>query len=184
MRPTRFTAAGLLVSSLMLVASLPLAGQEREETPSTEDGEAKHVLHPNHFGGFIGFSTRSDVDELAPTIGLEYARVLSRHWAVISYVELVSSQLERDMILAAGVAYYPRTIPVSLVLAVGVEGADKEVIENGEAETESELAFLVRVGISYAFSLTPTAALAPTFIVDQAEGRTTFVFGLGMAVGF
>ncbi len=58
------------------------------------------------------------------------------------------------------------------------------MIHNGETETETELALLVRVGIAYAFSLTPAAAIAPTLFVDQAENRTTFVFGLGMAVGF
>jgi len=168
----------------MFVASASLAGQEHDQIPGDENEEQEHTLHPNHFGGLLAVSGRSDIDELAPTIGLEYARVFARHWAVVTYVELVSSQLERDIILAAGVAYYPRIIPVSLGLALGIEGYDEEVVHGGMTETESGVALLVRMSLAYAISLTPTAALAPTIMIDQAQSRTTVVIGLGMAVGF
>ena len=135
------------------------------------------------FGGVIGVSMRSDIDEGAPTIGLEYTRQFSPHWAATTYVELVSSQLERDIVLVVGTTYYPIP-PLGLVLGVGVEGADKEVTHNGQPETESELAFLVRVGVSYGFRVAPTASIAPTVLVDRVGDRTTVVLGMGLVVGF
>jgi len=73
---------------------------------------------------------------------------------------------------------------VGLVLAVGAEAADKEVIHNGETETEQELALLVRVGVTYGFRLTPEASIGPTLLVDQVGDRTTVVLGMSMVVGF
>ncbi|MHC4406654.1 MAG: hypothetical protein ACYTG0_44085 [Planctomycetota bacterium] len=133
-------------------------------------------FHRNHFGGFLGFSARSGVDGVAPTIGLEYARVFSRHWAAVGYVEMVSSKLERDIIVAVRGIYYP-VRGLGIVVAVGAEAADKD------EHDESELEFLMRAG-SYGFRLTDTAALGPTILVDRVPGTTTFVFGLVMAVGF
>lgn len=121
-------------------------------------------------------SARSGVDGVAPTLGLEYARVFSRHWAAVGYVELVSSTLERDIIVAAGGIYYP-VRGLGVVVAVGVEAADEE-------GHETEWAFLMRAGIAYGFRLTETAALGPTVLVDRVPGSTTFVLGLAMVVGF
>jgi hypothetical protein len=116
-------------------------------------------------------------------MGLEYARVFSRHWAAVAYVELVSSQLERDVIVALGGIYYP--LPgLGLVLAVGAEGAEKDTVEGEHVETETEIEFLVRVGAGYGFPIAENAAIGPVFLVDRAPGRTTFVFGLAILAGF
>lgn len=182
-RLRRFVVTGILSTILMLLASGPLVGQEHVPGPEDETGESAHEFHPNHFGGFLGGSSRSDVDEVALTMGLEYARRFSRRWAVAIYTELVSSQLERDVVVAVGAAYYPMS-GLALVLAAGVEGADKTVEHNGETEEETELAFMLRVGAAYVFQITPTAGLGPTLFVDQVGDRTTIVLGLGMVVGF
>lgn len=182
-RSRRFAVTGILSTILILLASGPLVGQEHVPNPDDETGEPAQEFHPNHFGGFLGGSARSDVDDAALTMGLEYARRFSRHWSLVIYTELVSSQLERDVVVAVGAAYYPMS-GLALVLAAGVEGADKTVDHNGEPEEETELALLLRVGAAYVFEITPTAGLGPTVFVDQADDRTTFVFGLGMVVGF
>ncbi len=89
---------------------------------------------------------------------------------------MVSSKLERDVIVAVGGIYYP--LPgVGVVLAVGGERADEE-------GHDSHLAFLVRAGAAYGFRLTENAAIGPSAFVDRVPGTTTFVFGLAMVAGF
>jgi hypothetical protein len=182
-RSSRLVAKGILSTILIVLVSGPLVGQEHLQNPDEETGGPAHEFHRNHFGGFLGVSAHSDIDEVAPTLGLEYTRQFSPHWGASAYVELVSSKLERDLVVAVGAAYYP-TRALGLVLAVGAEAADKEVIHNGETETEQELALLVRVGVAYGFRLTPEATIAPTLLVDQVGDRTTVVLGMGMVVGF
>ncbi len=180
---SRPVVTGILSTILLLLVSGPLVGQEHLQNPDDDTGEPAHEFHRNHFGGFLGGSAHSDIDEVALTLGLEYTRQFSPHWGATAYVELVSSRLERDLVVAVGAAYYPIR-PLGLILAVGAEAADKEVIHNGETETEQELALLVRVGVAYGFHLTPMASIGPTLLVDQVGDRTTIVFGLGMVVGF
>jgi hypothetical protein len=182
-KPSRLIVTGILSTILILLASGPLVGQEHVPGPEDETGEPAHEFHPNHFGGFMGVSARSDVDEVAPTMGLEYARRFSKRWAVAIYTELVSSQIERDIVVAVGGIFYP-TSGLGLVLAVGGEFADKPVEHNGEIVEETELEFMVRAGAAYGFGITSTAAVAPTLFVDQVGDRTTIVLGLGMVVGF
>jgi len=182
-RAVRTTA----LSALMLfLISQPAMSQELD--PETHDTVAvhegtEHELHRNHFGGFVGVSTHHDTDDAGFTLGLEYARVLSRRWAVVTYLELVSSQLERDVVLVVGGAYYPIR-RVGVILAVGGESVEKDVVVHGTTETESELELLIRAGIAYGFSLTPAAALGPTLFVDHAGDRWTTVVGISMVVGF
>ena len=180
---SRSVVTGILFTILMLMVSAPLVGQEHLQNPDDETGEPAHEFHRNHFGGFLGVSAHSDIDEVAATLGLEYTRQFSPHWGASAYVELVSSRLERDLVVAVGAAYYPIR-PLGLILAVGAEAADKEVIHNGVPETEQELALLVRVGVAYGFRVTPEASIGPTLFVDQVGDRTTIVLGLGMVVGF
>jgi hypothetical protein len=182
-RSTRIVATGFLWTILILLASGPLVGQEHVPGSENETDEPAHEFHPNHFGGFLGVSARSDVDEVALTMGLEYARRFSKRWAVAIYTELVSSQLERDFVVAVGGVFYP-TSGLGLVLAVGGELVDKPVEHNDEIVEETELDFMLRVGAAYGFAITPTAGIGPTLFVDQVGDRTTVVFGLGLVVGF
>jgi hypothetical protein len=183
MGSNRFATLTTLSLALLIAVSGSLVGQGREQVPVEEAGEPEEEFHHNHFGGMVGVSGRSDLDEVAPTIGLDYVRVLSPRWGVVVYTEMVSSNLERDIIVAVGATYYPTRL-LSIALAVGGEAAEKEVTHNGTTETEAELAFLVRIGIAYGIPVTSTAAIAPTLLIDQAEDRTTYVLGIGMAVGF
>ncbi len=180
-RAMGFITTPALFALLLLLPSAPLAAQEHEPA---EEAAAEHGgMHPNHFGGFLGLSAHSDADHPALTMGLEYARVFSRHWAAVAYVELVSSQLERDVIVAVGGIYYP--LPgLGLVLAVGAEGAEKDTVEGEHVESETEVEFLVRAGVGYGFRIAESAAIGPVFLVDRAPGRTTFVFGLAILAGF
>ena len=173
MRARRFVTTPALSALLLLVPCAPAGAQTPDQA---DEPTSEREFHPNHFGGFLGLSARTGVDELAPTLGLEYARVFSRHWAAVGYVELVSSQLERDIIVAVGGIYYP-VRGLGIVAAVGAEGAEDE-------NDETELAFLMRAGIAYGFRLTEAAALGPTILADRVHGSTTFVFGLAMVVGF
>ena len=174
----------LALITLFALGAAPAVGQEHESTSEPhEEHSAEHEFHSNHFGGFLGTSIRHEADEAAATLGLEYARQFTRHWSVVSYVELVSSNLERDIILLAGVGYYP-VKRLALILAPGIEQASRDVEHNGEVEEEQELEFLVRVGAAYGFRLTPQASLGPTVFVDTAGGKVTTVLGLTMVVGF
>jgi len=166
---------------LLLLPLAPLAAQEHEA--AEEHSVDRGGMHPNHFGGFLGLSARSDGGEAALTMGLEYARVFSRHWAAAAYVELVSSTLERDVIVALGGIYYPFS-GLGLVLAFGAERAEAEVPEHGELVSETELEFLVRLGAGYGFRIAENAAVGPAVFVDRVPGRTTWVFGLSLLAGF
>ena len=174
----------LALIALFALGVVPALGQEHEPAAEPhEEHSAEHEFHRNHFGGFLGTSIRHEADEAAATLGLEYARQFTPHWSVTGYVELVSSNLERDIILLAGVGYYP-VKRLALILAPGIEQASRDVEHNGEVKQEEELEFLLRVGAVYGFRLTPQASLGPTVFVDTAGDKVTTVLGLTMIVGF
>jgi hypothetical protein len=163
----------------------PSAGQKNELDPQVMTAESRgkeHEYHRNHFGGFLGASTHSDNDETGVTLGLEYARQFTPRWAVAAYTELVSGELERDIILLVGAVFYalPR---LGLVVAPGVEFASKDVEHQGEVEREDETEFLLRLGAAYGFPL-GQASLGPAVFVDWGGSRWTLVYGIGMVTGF
>lgn len=103
-------------------------------------------------------------------------------WAVAAYTEIGNSNLERDVILAAGGMFYP--VPrFGLVVAPGVEFADKDVEHNGESEKEDETEFLLRVGATYGFPV-GQGSLGPAVFADWAGDRWTLVYGIGIVTGF
>ncbi len=186
MRSGRLVTTGIISLLLALLSGGSAAGQEHEpapESPVAEHHSPDQEFHRNHFGGLIGGSTHSDTDETAATIGLEYARQFSPWWALAVYTELVSSSLERDIIVAVGGIFYP-VRRLGLVLAVGAESAETDVEHNGEIETENETGFLLRMGVGYGFRVTPQAGLGPMVLVDKAGDRWTVVYALSMVVGF
>jgi len=163
----------------------PFAGQEHEldsQGTVAEHRGTEHEFHRNHFGGFLGASTHSDNDETGFTLGLEYARQFTPRWAVVAYTELVSGDLERDIILAVGAIFYPMR-RLGLVVAPGVEFASKDVEHRGEVEKEDETEFLLRLGAGYGFPV-GQASLGPAVFVDWAGNRWTLVYGIGMVTGF
>jgi hypothetical protein len=103
-RPLEACACVLIAIFLI---STPFLGDEHEpEAAHDEQPGTEHGHHRNHFGGLIGVSTHSNTDDMGPTIGLEYARMLSKRFALAGYVEMVSGRLERDVVVAAGLIYY------------------------------------------------------------------------------
>jgi len=171
---------------LLFVASGPSVAQEHEPDPdgaATEHRNTEGEFHRNHFGGLIGVSTHSDTDDAAFTLGLDYARRFSRRWAISAYVELVSSDIERDVIVALGGVFYVIR-GLAVIVAPGVESATREVQVHGQTEQEEELEFLLRVGAAYGFPLTPQAAIGPFVFVDWAGDRWTTLLAVGMVVGF
>ena len=181
---TRYLST-LAVLALFLFAS-PLHAQEAapESDLGAEETEGEELeYHRNHFGGFFGGSTRMDGGETAVTMGLEYARQFHPRWAVASYLEVISSQLERDLVFIVTGVFYP--IPrLGLALGPGFEAADRVVDEDGEIAEENELELLMRAGVGYGFALTETAALGPAVLADFTRHRVTLVYGLSMVVGF
>jgi len=184
--------SGKLVATIILsvipvfLVSVPAPGQEHEPdsiSAAADHRPTEHEFHRNHFGGLIGVSTHLDNDDSGFTLGLEYARQFSLHWALGAYTELVSSNLERDVILAVGGIFYPIR-GVSLVVAPGVEFASKDVEHHGEVEQENETEFLLRLGAGYGFQVTSQAGLGPVLLFDRTGNRWTLVFALGMVVGF
>jgi hypothetical protein len=181
---TQRVGISVILASLLFTASVPSVAQEHEtESTSTTHGSTEAEFHPNHFGGLIGASTHSDTDDKAITLGLDYVRQFTKRWAAAAYVELVSSDLERDVVVAVcGVFYATRSL--AFMLGPGVESATKDVDSHGNIEQEKELELLVRMGVAYAFRFTPQAAIGPIVLVDRAGGRWNTVLGVGMAVGF
>lgn len=185
-RQERLVVATVFTAILVFLSGAPAAGQEHE--PASENTVAEHhspekEFHRNHFGGLLGVSTHLDTDDTAATLGLEYARQLSPHWALAVYTEMVSSSLERDFIVAVGGIFYP-VRRLGLVLAVGAESAAIDVDHHGETVTEDEFELLLRMGAAYGFRVTAGASLGPVVQVDNAGERWTVVVGVGMVVGF
>lgn len=187
MRTGRLVMLGVLCTILMLLDTSPSVGQD--DVSGHEDEAPRHTseetgYHPNHFGGFLGVSTRlEDTNSSAFTLGLEYARLFSPRWAVVGYVELSSSDIERDVILAAGAIFYPMP-RLGLVVGPGIEVATKDTEHQGTTEREDETEFLVRFGAGYGFHVTSQTALGPVLLADWAGNRWTLVYGLGIVVGF
>ena len=176
---------GLIFIALLLNAVTSSAQEHESESdrPSRAERHEDHGFHRNHFGGVVGVTTHHDSGESGLTLGLDYARQMTRHWAFAGYIELVSSDLERDLILAVGATYYPMR-GLSLVVAPGIESAKRDVEVGGEVRIEDEFDFMLRFGISYVARLTDEAGLGPVLLVDWAGDRWTSVFGLAMVVGF
>ena len=174
-----------LIAILVFLTPAASAGQGLEDTAEdvSKGHETKdHGFHRNHFGGFLGASTHSDSDETGFTLGLEYARQFTPHWAVTAYTELVGGDLERDIILGVGAIFYP-TRRLGLVAAPGVELANKDVEHHGEVEREDETEFLLRLGAGCGFPV-GQASLGPAVFVDWAGNRWTLVYGIAMVTGF
>ncbi len=183
--PRSFVGIATLLAVLVVLVPTATAGQGLEaaaENVSEGHETAEHEFHRNHFGGFLGASTHSDNDETGFTLGLEYARQFTPHWSVVAYTELVSGDLERDIILAAGAIFYPMR-GIGLVVAPGVELVSKDVEHNGEVEKEDETEFLLRLGAGYGFPV-GQASLGPVVFADWAGNRWTLVYGIGMVTGF
>jgi len=174
-----------LLAALVFLVPAATAGQGLEaaaENVSEGHEIAEHEFHRNHFGGFLGASTHSDNDETGFTLGLEYARQFTPRWAVTAYTELVGGDLERDTILAVGAIFYPMR-RLGLVVAPGVELANKDVEHHGDVEREYENEFLLRLGAEYGFPV-GQASLGPAVFADWAGNRWTLVYGIGMVTGF
>ena len=131
----------------------------------------------------MGASRHTDLKDVAFTLGLDYARRFSRHWAVAFYVESVSSSIERDAIVAAAGVFYlmPRW---SVILGPGAEIVNRETMVDGQLEEETALELVVRAGTGYAFPLTANAGLGPALFADWTRERWTIVMGLAVVVGF
>lgn len=186
MMPRTVFSTMCLMGALVVVSTGPAVSQEHHAQQEAEAGHeqsADHSYHPNHFGGTLGVSVHLDNDDAGLAIGLEYARQFSPRWAVGGYVDIASSEIERDAIVAAGLIFYP-TRRIGLVVAPGLELATKDVEHGGEVDRESEAEILIRMGASFGFPLTETATLGPVVLFDLVGDRWTVVGALGMVVGF
>ena len=183
--PRSFAGTATLLFVLVFLVPVASTGQGHEAVPeSAPSGHetAGHEFHRNHFGGFLGASTHTDNHETGFTLGLDYVRQFTPRWAAIGYTELVSGDLERDIILAVGVIFYPAP-RLGLVVAPGVEFVTKSVEHHGELEMEDESEFLMRLSVAYGFPV-GQAALGPVVFGDWAGNRWTIGYGIGMAAGF
>lgn len=183
----RLVVASSLSLILLFVVSGRCVGQEHEVDPQSSVAEHQgtvHEFHRNHFGGLAGVSVHHDADDHpAVTLGLEYARQFSPKWAIAGYLELVSSNIERDIVVVVGGIFYPMR-RLSLFLGPGLEWVEKEVEVHGEVEQEKELELILRAGIGYGFQLTPNAAIGPVLMVDRGSDRWTSLYAITMVVGF
>lgn len=177
-------ARAILTVVALVLLSTPTAGFA-DEKHQTESHEGELEFHRNHMGAFFGASTHLDTDdkEAVPTLGVDYVRVLSPHFGVGGYVEMLSTSSERNIIILAGVTYYPTPL-VALSAGPGIEMVDADVEEEGVIKTESEEAFLFRFGAAWGFRIGKQAALAPTVFADVSKDRWTVVYGVTWAVAY
>jgi hypothetical protein len=165
--------------ALLLVPVLALADEETSERANTRE----HEHHKNHMGGFLGASTHLDTDDTGATLGVEYARMMSKSWAIAGYIEMVSSSAERDFIFLVTALFYPwRGLGVGV--GPGFEVVEKEVDHHGEIKTEKEAEFILRFGGGYGWSITPEVSLGPVVFADVTRSRWTIVYGVAWTVGF
>jgi hypothetical protein len=183
--PRHFFGMTALLAALVFLVPAPTFGQGHgtaAESATEEHEPAEHEYHVNHFGGFIGASTHLDSDQTGATLGLEYARQFHPRWSVAGYLELVSGSSERDMIIFAGIGFYP--VPrLALVMAPGLERVEKDVEHHGELVKENENELVVRFGAAYGFPVS-AASLGPAVFADYGGNRWTIVYGVSMVVGF
>lgn len=166
------------VCALFAILVFLAAGAMAEEAHEP----AVHEYHVNHFGGVVGGATHLDTNESGLSIGLEYARQFNPRWAAVSYLELTSGTGERDVIISAGVIFYP-TPRLGLIFGPGIELVEKDVNHHGEIVTESEAELMWRIGAGYGFPL-GEASIGPAFFADYAGDRWTIVYGIAMVTGF
>jgi hypothetical protein len=175
----------MLLVIVTLAFLFPSAASLADEEKKAEAHEGELEFHRNHMGAFFGASTHLDSDdkEAVPTLGVDYVRVLSPHFGVGGYAEMLSTSSARNIILLAGVTYYPRPL-VALSAGPGIEMVDADVEEEGVIKTESEEAFLFRFGAAWGFRIGEQAALAPTVFADVTKDRWTVVYGVTWAVAY
>lgn len=181
----RSVGTAAVFSVLVFVATAATAASNTEssaEAASEGHAKAEHEYHENHFGGFLGASTDTETNETGFTLGLDYARQFHTHWNVVGYIEQVSGDRAREVIVAFGVTYYV-TRRLALVLAPGVEFASEGVDHDGQIEVEDETEFLGRLSAAYRLPL-GKGALGPVVFADYAGNSWSIGYGLGMMTGF
>ena len=174
----RFILA-VLSAVALLVPGPSLSAQGHGES----EGAEEHGYHKNHGAAFLGATTHLDPGDTGFTIGVEYARQFSRLLAVAVTVEMASSSLERDIILALPVILYPWR-GLALTLGPGVEAATEEEEHGEEIKEVTKAEFLMRFGLGYWFALNQTVAASPAVFADVAGGRWSLVYGIVFGVGF
>ncbi len=178
----------LLACSVSLGVALAVApaapGQEAEHDAAghLEHGEEPEHRHALSLSG--GAATHTERSETGYALGLSYAYFLSEKWAIGPKLEYADSELERDFVVLAGVAYEAAE-RLELGAGVGVEAARRtELHEGGEPETEDETEAVLRLTTLYAFPLGSRTYLSPEFNADITTSRVTYVYGLAFTVGF
>lgn len=177
MRADSFLAVVCALAITMVV------GETQAQEHGFASGAEEQEYHLNHGAGFLGASTHLDEDDTGFTIGLEYARRLSRMWAIGGAVEMASSRIERNIVLGVPVILYPWR-GLALVAMPGAEIVSAEVEHGDGSEEETELEFLGRLGLAYWFEVNEALSVAPAFYADVAGGRCTLVYGVLLGVGF
>ncbi len=169
-------AAFVLLASATVSPALgkdagPDSGSVNEEG-NEEAHEETHEFHRNWAAVFLGV-TSEDRRGSNPALGIEYARHLSRAFAIGGIVEYTFSD-DEFWVLAVPFAY--RTGPWKFYVAPGFE-----VEELSDGMGDSEL--LLRIGGEYAFEI-GKLEIAPQIDVDFVDSDTVFVFGVTLGTSF
>ena len=172
----------LALAACAVALSLPCASLTAQEHDASGEVEP-HEYHRNHGAAFLGATTHLDPEDTGFTIGVEYARMLSRRLAVALTVEMASSQLERDIIVVLPLILYPWR-GLALAAGPGAEFATLEAEHGDEIEEVTELELLLRFGVGYWFELNETVAASPAIFADVAQGRWSLVYGIVFGVGW
>ena len=137
---------------------------------ATEQGH--HVNSVSAFLGVTGEGRR----QRAGTVGLEYERRLSEHWAIAPAIEHAFGELNFTVVTLS-VGY--RFDNWAVFAGPGIEWAKHEHTDRSATESE----FLFRTGIMYEFEA-GKLIVAPHAIVDFVADEKVLVFGVTLGVGF
>ncbi len=176
------TLGALLFGAALCVAPAASAQESEHEANAVHAAEAEDMVFRHVVSFFGGLATYTDVGTTGGAMGISYAYKFSHRWAGGVKLEYVTSDIERDIVALAGVAFEP-VERLEFAAAYGVEFVAKDEAEEGTILTETDAEGLLRLGVAYGFHLRDGVSLAPEFNTDISSSRVTLVYGLVFSVG-
>ena len=178
-RGLRILVAACLIGGCVV---MPVAAE-------TEHHESDGELHRNELSAFLG-ATNEPGHDAQFTLGLEYERRIGKHFGTGVMLDYAGSNL-RNFVVAVPIFWHPGH-SWKILVAPGMElhNGTVEVIphEKGDGAEggvdEDEESFLLRIGLAYDLHLGRNFGLAPNINLDLVDGRSIWVYGVNLTVGW
>ena len=178
----------------------PAENEAREEAHAEETEHDEHSekhggrhWHTNDVGVFLG-ATAEHGHETELTWGLEYRRLIARHWGIGVLFDYAGGEL-RDAILAPSLTWLP-VGRLQILAAPGIEfhrgrgstegcgcaphTKSEDPDQIGLAD-EDETYFVFRLGAGWNFPVGQSYGITPQINLDLVEGEKIWVYGVAFA---